>query len=246
MEKLGLPRGVTWVAVNIRDSAWLDSISPSTTWRQNSYRDSDSDTYALACQSLINAGLHVVRVGAKVKKRIPISDDYFIDYPFSGAHCEMLDIYLASRCHFMISTGTGVDTVAWMNQIPTLFVNYEPSCLVSGQGVPRRVIFKNFIRRSGSPLTLSEIFNLGLANPYGASLVQQGEIRLEDNTAEEIAEAAMDMECWVSKGLPVEKNTKLQSQLLDLVRNQSRTSFEPGLVPIVVSGFLERHPHWAR
>jgi putative glycosyltransferase (TIGR04372 family) len=142
-------------------------------------------------------------------------------------------------------TGTGVDTVAWMNQIPTLFVNHEPSCLVSGHGFPRRVIFKNFISRAGIPRTLREIFNLGLVSPYGNSLVQQGEIKLEDNTAEEIAEAAMDMERWVSAGSHVEKGTQMQRQLLDIVKSQTRLSFETKLVPTVVSSFLERHPHWA-
>ena len=54
-------------------------------------------------------------MGKIVEERLQINHSHFIDFPFSEIQSEVMDIYLAKRCEFVISSGTG-----W-HEIPTIF-----------------------------------------------------------------------------------------------------------------------------
>jgi putative glycosyltransferase (TIGR04372 family) len=244
MEAIGLPSGAPWVSLNVRDSAWLSHTFPSSTWQLNSHRDSQIESYVLAVQALIDLGWYVVRTGAKVAKKIPLEHPRLVDYPFSGVRSEVLDLYLSSQCVYMISTGTGIDTFAWLNQVPTLYVNYFPHCLIDSYGVPSMVIFKNHLNAQQRFLKLSEILDLQILDPSDSNTLGRLGITFEDNSAEDIANAVLEMNNWVETRKCDSPLTPLQAQLYKTLKSNYSSKVDESMLPRIPTTFLSRNPHW--
>ena len=117
---LGIPLGHKWVCLIVRDAVYLPSLS------YHSYRNSDIDTYADAALLLARLGYYVVRMGAKVEKPFSAKHPRIIDYATSDKRSDFLDIYLAAKCAFCITTSTGLDAVCEAFKRPMCFVNFAP------------------------------------------------------------------------------------------------------------------------
>ena len=83
------------------------------------YRDTDINDFVSACEKLTELGYYVIRMGANVKKPIDTNNEMIIDYAFKNLRTDFMDIYLASKCEFCITTGTGFDgtTLCFVNPI---------------------------------------------------------------------------------------------------------------------------------
>jgi hypothetical protein len=126
LRDLGIPAGVPFVCLNVRDSSYLERSVPWKDWGYHSYRNSRIDNYVTAAQELAGQGYYVVRMGSLVKEPLPVADPRIIDYATNGRRSDFMDVYLSARAAFFISTGTGLDAIAMVFRRPYLFVNCVP------------------------------------------------------------------------------------------------------------------------
>jgi putative glycosyltransferase (TIGR04372 family) len=126
LKKIGISENDKIVCLNIRDNEYLKYKFPEKNWDYHRYRDSDVKNYFLTINELIKRGFYIFRMGEKVEKKIHLNSPNFIDYA-NKYRTDFLDIYLASRCNFVISTGTGWDSVpAFIFKKPIAYVNICP------------------------------------------------------------------------------------------------------------------------
>jgi len=120
----GIDTDRQWVCILARDDKFLNEEFPEFDWNYNSYRNSDINSFKLAAEYLAQKEIIVFRMGANVEKIFfSKKNDFIIDYANCSWKNEMLDIYLANKSLFFISTGTGLDAVSVATRRPLLWVN---------------------------------------------------------------------------------------------------------------------------
>lgn len=243
---LGLEQGRPFVSVLGRDSLYLIQHNPHEDNSHYTFRNVDINTYVPALERLAER-FTVVRVGSTARDLLQTAHPRIIDYPFSGKRSEILDIYLAARCHFYITCGTGPDTVAAQCfRRPTLWVNLMPPYMATSWGRQNLTILKHYWSPAKQRyLTLSELLSSPLGHSYDYhAVIKPSGAQVVDNTPEEIQEAADEMVARLD-GTWVETPEDRERQ------EQFWRLFKPHFpnreyVARMGAAFLRNHPHWLR
>lgn len=85
-----------------------------------SNRNSNLNDIIPAAKFLVSKGFGAIKIGKNKK----IDDNDIIDYGSSVYKSDFLDVYLASKCEFMITSLSGVSEFATLFRKPKLFINY--------------------------------------------------------------------------------------------------------------------------
>lgn len=195
---MGIPKGAHFVCLLVRDSAYLESYSPpryAGQYDYHNYRDCNIKNYILAVEELAHRGYFVIRMGAKVREPLEVTHPKVIDYAWDGRRDDFMDIYLASKCEFFISTSTGLDAVAWcVFRKPIVYTNfvsvgYFPTYLKKSLIIPK----KHVCIKTERELSLSEIFERGVGFSINTSRYESEGVALIENTPEEIRDIAVEM-----------------------------------------------------
>lgn len=118
LAELGVPHGAQIVTLHVREAGYTRHNA-----RKAGLRDSRISDYRLAIEALADAGVWVVRLGdTSMTPAEP--QDGLIDYPFTAAKSDWMDVYLASRCRFHIGTSSGMSFVPLLFGRPVLFTNW--------------------------------------------------------------------------------------------------------------------------
>lgn len=192
-QAMGIPNGIPFVCLIVRDSAYLDAHQ-SNDWSYHNYRDSNIQNYVLAAEELANRGYFVLRMGAKVLEPIRSNHPRVIDYATNGMRDDFMDVYLGANCYFCISVGTGFDAIPVIFRRPIVHANLVPlGYLPTFRNRSLSITKHHFSIKKGRNLTLTEIF----ADSAGFGLrtsdyVSRG-IKLIENTPEEIRDVVVEM-----------------------------------------------------
>ena len=108
----------------------------------NNFRNSEINNFKLASKALSKRGMFVVRVGRDTKKKFLVNDKKIIDYSYSKYISDLMDIYLISKCEFLISTGTGLDSVGFIFRKPICYINSCPLAILQNSGSKNIVLTK--------------------------------------------------------------------------------------------------------
>jgi putative glycosyltransferase (TIGR04372 family) len=211
LRELGVEQG-RFVCLLCRDSAYLDKHLPGVDWSYHDYRDVDIATYLPALHLLADAGYHVLRMGAAVKAPLDVDHPRIIDYATNGLRTEFLDIYLAARCRFFISNGSGLENVSKIFHTPVLYVNAVPLELVRAECSRDMLVFKK-VRRAGDKrmLSVGEILDNGIGRFTQMPQYRQAGVEVVDNTPDEIRQAVAEMMDHVDGAIPdTEEDRTLQ------------------------------------
>lgn len=198
LQNMGIPDGAKWVCLIVRDSAYLPQLT------YHSYRNSDIKAYRFAAEALAERGYYVIRMGANVEK--PMAAKYIvqgasiahpngahiIDYATNGMRSDFMDIYLAAKCAFMISNGTGLDAVSGVFRRPICYVNYVPLEYLPTWGQRSLAIWKHH-EKDGKRMTPAEIYASGAGKFMRADEFEEAGITLVDNTPAEIKAVVEEM-----------------------------------------------------
>ncbi len=190
---LGIPQGAKFAVLTVRDSSYLDTFIPNRDWSYHSYRDSNIDNFILAAETLADLGFFVVRVGAKVNKEFNTKHSHIIDYACNGKRTEFLDLYLASKCEFCISTGTGYDALAHIFRRPIVFVNFLPIGHVKTYIKGLTIFSHHYSSRLKRNLSLQEIIDSNVMFIQRASEYRKLGIELHENSPNEIRDVCLEM-----------------------------------------------------
>jgi putative glycosyltransferase (TIGR04372 family) len=193
LQKMGIPPGAKFVCLNVRDSAYLMSHMKGNSWNYHNYRDCNIQNYLLAAEELAELGYFIIRMGAKVLKPMGSKHPRVIDYAYNGMRSDFMDIYLAAKCTFCITTATGWDSVpATAFRKPAVYTNTVPLGCVPTFSSQFIFITKRHIHATGE-LSLKEIFKHQLEYCMDTSAYETKNIKLLENTPEEIRDVAIEM-----------------------------------------------------
>ncbi len=218
MRAIGIAPNTPFVCLIVRDSAYLQGHLPGQSWDYHDYRDSDIGNYVMAAEELVRRGYYVVRMGAKVRERLPTAGSKIIDYATNGMRTDFMDIYLGAKCAFCISSSTGFDCVPAIFRRPIAYVDVVPVGYMHSYRARDINIVKHHIDvKSGRELRLKEIFGRGAGFSLYGSEYETGGIRLVQNTPEEIKDVVVEMtERLNGTWQPQDDDAALQKRFWDM------------------------------
>jgi len=191
LREMGIPEGASFVCLMVRDAEYLKEIFPTADFSYHDYRDSDINNYVLAAEALAERGYFVIRMGAKVKSPLNSQHPKIIDYAFNGMRTDFMDIFLGANCEFAITVGTGIDAVPVIFRRPIIHVNSAPLGYCHAWPERALVLAKHHIK-DDHECTLSEIFTEGVGFSLHTSDFESKNVRLVENTPEEIRDIALE------------------------------------------------------
>ena len=91
--------------------------------KNESVRNSNINNKIQGIKFLVSKGYKAIRIGKNIKKKINFNDPNILDYATSNDRSDFLDIYLISKCEFLVSASTGVSSIAALFRKPSLIIN---------------------------------------------------------------------------------------------------------------------------
>lgn len=188
LEKLGVARGSRLVCVHVREpgfhNAW-DRKHPGT-------RNADPRTYSLAIEALAERGATVIRLGDKSMTPMPRTKG-LIDYAYSDAKSEFMDVFLCASCIFFIGTNSGLGLVPPLFGVPCALTNWSPIGLPQwypGDLFIPKLVYSGRLRR---PLTFTEMFGTDAGWSQFDEYFEKNELDVIDNTPEDLRDLVIEM-----------------------------------------------------
>ncbi len=221
-DRIGMPEDAKFVCFFSRTSSYLHVLHARGNVRRpeeiptSSIRNSSIFTYLPAAEELARRGYWCFRMGAVVDEPIPTSAR-IVDYA-STFRSELLDIYLMSHCSLILSDTTGLCDLSFMFRRPAAVANlFNMLLLHSWDGVlmPKKFI----VEKENRLFTLPELLDNGggPASPAAwPDYAKRHGLRLEDNTAEEIRNLALEAEArlagtWADTPEDLKRQDKVQA-----------------------------------
>jgi putative glycosyltransferase (TIGR04372 family) len=199
----GIDVNKEWVCILARDSEYLNREMPNLKWDFNSYRNSNIHTYIESGEYLASKNILVFRMGSHVSQPfVSHTSELVIDYANSKWRNEKLDVFLAAKCLFFISSGTGLDAIAYAVRKPILTVNLAQPLHVHRFHKDHIFILKKFFyRKENRFLNIKDFYELGVAE--GFTIDNPRHLRTQDferlgidvidNSSAEIKDATAEM-----------------------------------------------------
>jgi len=246
IQKIGILNSSPFVCLLVRDDAYYNS-----TFSFTNYRNADINNYLLAAESLAELGYYVIRMGAKVNVEMKSNNKKVIDYAFNGMRNEFMDIYLASKCAFCITTGSGWDNLPNIFRRPIVYTNLLPIADFLSSSERFINITKPLISIiDGHELSLKEIINGGLLCTRELDIYKLKGVKFIENTPEQIRDVVFEMHYRLNNiFIETEQDNRLQKRFWKIIMeyNPKDKSGEPmHYLPKgrVGNSFLKSKPFW--
>ena len=194
--QLGLNSNDKFVCLAVRDSKFFSvRSSVGRDYSYHDFRNGELEKFILAAEKLTKMGYFVVRMGVDVLQPLKSNNSMIIDYANSSIRSEFMDVYLASKCSFGVSTDFGIDEVMVCFRKPIVYIGVVPVGGVTTSNKNSLVIFKEHIDiNTNKKLSISEIFDRKLSSAYNKKLFSENNVRLIHNTPEQIKDAVIEMD----------------------------------------------------
>lgn len=240
LSALGIPKGVPFVCLCVRDSSYLDRALPWKKWNYHSFRDCNIQNYVLAAEVLANRGYYVIRMGAVVKEKMKVSHPMIIDYAAAGIRTDFMDVYLGANCMFCITSGVGFDAIPFIFRRPIVYIDLVPmGAFATFSSKFIATTRKYWLRDQKRFMTIREIFDSDSAYLCYSKEYRDKGIDLIESAPEEIAAAVLEMEGRL-KGTwqTTEEDEQLQSRFWEIF---PKTSSHGEIRSRVAADFLRRN-----
>ncbi len=233
LEKLGLPKGRWFVCVHTREGGF----SPIDE-ELHTYRNCRIENTFPAIKEIIKSGGWVIRIGDSSMQRLP-QIEKVIDYAHEPLKSARLDVIICAMARFTIGNTSGISLVSTVFGIPCALTNMVP---LAALGVSHRDISIPKLYWSISQkrhLTFEEIFESKLSQlQYNSEYIKR-DIRLDENTKEEIKELVIEM---MEKLYIRHRNSNLVSNLSDSFISMLKSqNYSFGTSSSISESFLNRH-----
>jgi putative glycosyltransferase (TIGR04372 family) len=162
----------------------------------HSYRNSNIKDYLPMAEMLTAKGNFVIRMGHLVSDFMETKNPKIIEYDEGGHRTELLDIYLAAHCRYIIGSDTGYLAMpGWVFRKPIVFVNFSQLNFIEPFLSSWIIIFKKYwLKKESRFLKINEILESGVGKFNRTEEFQQKGIEVINNTPEEILDATDEME----------------------------------------------------
>jgi putative glycosyltransferase (TIGR04372 family) len=191
LAEMGVPQGAPFVCFHVRDASYW-ATRKAGIGGDSDFRNASIENFETAMLAAAERGFHVIRLGAAAGAPLSLNHPGVIDYA-SGGRSEFMDVFLAAECHLMVSTASGLDTIAYYSRRAILFVDLSAwGWEYVGLPQPFSCIFKKF-RRDGRLMTFAETIEAKAHEFTVTADFANAGIALEENTPDEIAAAVNEM-----------------------------------------------------
>lgn len=159
--------------------------------KEDTIRNSDIYTNILAVKFLVSKGYKAIRMGKNETKKIDFENENVIDYGASSDRSDFLDVYLASKFEFMISSSSGITELGTLFRKPKLVVNEFGGIHALAQHPFKWMILLKKLKNlnSGNFLSFEEIYEKKLNYKDSIELQSLG-YEIIDNNQFEIKKAS--------------------------------------------------------
>lgn len=194
LRDLGIPAGMPYVCLAVRDGAYLRAVDTVRNWDYHDYRDSKIVDYEAMVTRFVERGYAVVRMGRIVESAMHSESPAVIDYANSSMRSDFADLWLFAHCAFCITTSTGMDALASTKRRPLGFVNIpSTAALTLGNGA-KLMMFKDLVDVETSEVLglLDERRRQAMAFGHISEVTAMG-LEFRDNTPAELGSFAVEM-----------------------------------------------------
>jgi putative glycosyltransferase (TIGR04372 family) len=148
LESLGWNEGDPYICVQIRDNAYGDKFVRRSEQFEHNFRNSDVNIFLNSLNWLETQGFWILRMGKLVETKIIAGkNSKIIDYANSENKSDFLDVWLFANCTGVISTLSGIDSLAMVYRKPALYLNalsfhaipYYSDCIFA----PKKLFYSN-------------------------------------------------------------------------------------------------------
>ena len=250
LQEMGIPPNSKIVLLHVRDSAYLKKSFPDQDFSYHDYRDSDIDNFKKAANYLVSEGFFVFRMGVVCEKPLNVKNKMIIDYCYDHDWSDFLDIYLASKCDFIITNGTGSDAISsyiFRKPILNIDVLVQRGLLKFRKGLTTFV--KYFDSSNSKQISLREINEIGVNECFSNECILKHGINIQRLDSDEILNYTKDMVSFVRNNFGLDDkyialnekflNTYISSLSQNELLEKSRV-FEGYLCPT----FLKSYRSW--
>jgi putative glycosyltransferase (TIGR04372 family) len=185
---LGVREGEPIVTLHAREMTYLASA------RYNQFRCVDIANYRLAIEALAENGYWVFRLGDPSSARLEIDHRRVVDLPHHPRYDPLLDPALIARSRFSIMSSSGPEALSRSYGTPMLLANCHVQHTIACND-DDVLLFKRYrLADSDRYLSYAEILDRGLALGDTTAFFEDHGIVLEENTAEDLREAVLEMQ----------------------------------------------------
>ena len=211
LEEMGL-KNKKFVCLIVRDSKFTKKNFKNLKTSHNNFRNSEINNFKLASKALSKRGMFVVRVGRDTKKKFLVNDKKIIDYSYSKYISDLMDIYLISKCEFLISTGTGLDSVGFIFRKPICYINSCPLAILQNSGSKNIVLTKRHFYKN-KELSLKDIFDHKVANANNPGDYSRRKVLIKEHSPSQIKNTTLEMYYKIiKKNKPKKNQLKVQKK----------------------------------
>jgi putative glycosyltransferase (TIGR04372 family) len=169
-----------YVCFSVRDGTFHNDSDLS------SHRNSSINEYSEAMIYLVKLGYQVLRIGSKTAETLSLNNPSIYDYATNGMRTELLDLFIISKCEFLIGTGSGIDSVASIFRRPQVFINIAEIGPLYWHTSDAIIIFKKLQAKDEGIIPLSKIYSNGYHEFTLGYQFEEANLKLIQNTNEEI------------------------------------------------------------
>lgn len=194
LENIGIKKNDKIICLLVRNNKYLNQNFPSYNYNYHSYRDCDINNFIDAISIATEKGYFVFRMGAVKEDLLNINNKKFIEYS-SLYRSDFLDVYLANRCEFSLSSGCGWDALtSFTFRKKHIYVNAAPLMVpLLNRSYPLFSIKLHFDNNKDKFLSLKEIFQLNLSHGVTTDFYKKKNITLIENDSEDIQNIVLEM-----------------------------------------------------
>tara|TARA_B110000008_G_C16968904_1_gene563129 strand:- start:1737 stop:3071 length:1335 start_codon:yes stop_codon:yes gene_type:complete len=195
LNEIGIPSEVSFICFHNRDSAFLDTVQSSFDWSYHDYRNSSLEKYLGAAEEMIGRGHYSVRIGSITKEKIHNTNRRLIDYANIEKKSDFLDIYLSSKCRFILCSDTGMSFPAEVFKRPLVYVNWTHILRLPVYALNGLIIFKKFFFKNENRfMSFSEMTSLNFFVVDTAKYFSDKGIEIIENSSQEICDVTLEMD----------------------------------------------------
>jgi len=194
LEKMSITNHSKIILLHVRDDGYLNKNFPDNDWSYK-VQNADINDYTSTVKKLASLGYFIIRVGRDSKNFLNLTHKNYIDLDQSGNRTDLLEMYLTSKCHLFIGTNSGMSMIpTHVFRKPTLNLNHVPigSFLTYTKNI--LATFKiHFCKNENKKLTISDIFERGLAWSEKREEYESKNVILNNNSSDDIFSAVFEM-----------------------------------------------------
>jgi len=172
-------------------------------------RNSDFNNYLQGMSQLTKKGYFAFRMGETSHKKIPKNfSNQIIDFTASSYRSEFLDLYLISKSLFFVSCSSGVNEMATIMRKPKILIDcidFENLFKQNLFYIPIILPKKIFSLKDEKFLDYSRLFKFSLKEINNIESLSQINLKIVNNSPEDIESAIMHMHDYINGNLDIEK-----------------------------------------